>query len=109
MLLQRSFPRLKFPASLGAPLLDAPLKVGSYKAAPPREVRRGWVRSLPQEPGFFWLGAASILPTRPSKGVQGVSYLAGVIAIAFVVFGWPFLPIGLPLIGGLIAADFFLE
>jgi hypothetical protein len=38
-----------------------------------------------------------------------VGYLAGLIAIAFVVFGWGFWPVGWVLIGALLLADFVLE
>lgn len=38
-----------------------------------------------------------------------VGYLAGAIAIAFVVFGWALWPLGWILITVLLAADFFLE
>ena len=38
-----------------------------------------------------------------------MGYLAGLIAIAFVVFGWPYVPVGWILIAGLLLADFILE
>lgn len=38
-----------------------------------------------------------------------MGYLAGLIAIAFVVFGWAYWPIGWILIGLLLLADFVLE
>ena len=38
-----------------------------------------------------------------------MGYLAGLIAVAFIVFGWPYWPIGWPLIALLLLADFFLE
>ena len=38
-----------------------------------------------------------------------MGYLAGLIAIAFVVFGWPYWPVGWILIGVLLLADFVLE
>jgi hypothetical protein len=38
-----------------------------------------------------------------------VGLLAGVVAIAFIVFGWPLWPIGVTLIGLLLIADFALE
>lgn len=38
-----------------------------------------------------------------------MGYLAGVIAIAIIVFGWPYWPIGWIAIAILLAADFVLE
>lgn len=38
-----------------------------------------------------------------------MGYLAGVIAIAIVIFGWSFWPFGVPVIAALLAADFFIE
>ena len=38
-----------------------------------------------------------------------MGYLAGFIAIAFIVFGWPYWPVGWLLIAALLAADFVLE
>ena len=38
-----------------------------------------------------------------------MGYLAGMIAIAFVVFGWAYWPVGWLLIGALLLADFVLE
>ena len=40
---------------------------------------------------------------------DSVGYLAGLIAVAFVVFGWAYWPIGWILIAGLLIADFVLE
>jgi hypothetical protein len=38
-----------------------------------------------------------------------VGYLAGIVAIAFVVFGWQLWPWGFPIITLLLAADFVLD
>ena len=38
-----------------------------------------------------------------------MGYLAGLIAIAIVVFGWPYWPVGWIVIGGLLLADFVIE
>lgn len=38
-----------------------------------------------------------------------MAYIAGGIAVAFVVFGWPLWPIGWPLIALFLAADLVLE
>ena len=38
-----------------------------------------------------------------------MAYIAGAIALAFVVFAWPLWPIGWPLIVLFLAADFALE
>ena len=38
-----------------------------------------------------------------------MGYLAGFVAIMFVVFGWPLWPIGWVLIAGLLAADLVIE
>ena len=38
-----------------------------------------------------------------------VGYLAGVVAIAFVVFGWAYWPIAWILLAALLLADFILE
>ena len=43
------------------------------------------------------------------RGRSSVGLLAGVVAIAFIVFGWPLWPIGVTLIGLLLIADFALE
>lgn len=40
---------------------------------------------------------------------SSVGLLAGVVAIAIIVFGWPLWPIGVVLIGLLLIADFALE
>jgi hypothetical protein len=49
-----------------------------------------------------------VLRLDSAKGAT-VGYLAGFIAIAFVVFGWPYWPVGWILIAALLAADFVLE
>ena len=48
---------------------------------------------------------------RPGRSRAGasVAYLAGVLAIAFIVFGWPLWPVGFPLIALCLAADFVIE
>ena len=46
---------------------------------------------------------------RNTSGGIVVAYIAGAVALAFVVFGWPLWPIGWPLIIGFLAADFALE
>lgn len=38
-----------------------------------------------------------------------VGYIAGLVAIAIIVFGWPYWPIGWIVIAVLLAADFVLE
>lgn len=38
-----------------------------------------------------------------------MGYIAGLLAIAFVVFGWPLWPIGWVLIVAFLAADLVLE
>jgi hypothetical protein len=40
---------------------------------------------------------------------RSVGYLAGLIAIAIIVFGWPYWPIGWIAIALLLLADFVLE
>lgn len=54
------------------------------------------------------MGTVSARCTSTGKG-DTVGYLAGLIAIAFVVFGWPYWPVGWILIGLLLLADFILE
>ena len=46
--------------------------------------------------------------SRPERKLT-VGYLAGLIAIAFVVFGWPYWPVGWVLIAALLISDFVLE
>ncbi len=41
--------------------------------------------------------------------LPGMSYLAGILVIAFVVFGWSFWPVGIVLIPGLVIADVLVE
>jgi len=38
-----------------------------------------------------------------------VSYLAALFMIAFIVFDWPFWPVGILLVGGLVVADVALD
>lgn len=38
-----------------------------------------------------------------------VAYIAGAVALAFIIFGWPLWPIGWPIITLFLAADFALE
>jgi hypothetical protein len=58
--------------------------------------------------GRYSDGPHDLCAANSAKGAT-VGYLAGFIAIAFVVFGWPYWPVGWILIAALLAADFVLE
>lgn len=49
------------------------------------------------------------LRTIPGRYAAAMSYLAGILVIAFVVFGWSFWPLGIVLIPGLVIADVLVE